>query len=113
MTLTRGGEIFSIEKVLIKGDNIILDAIRGVDPFPTVQLNSFDLVSSSPIKSGSVEEFSIIISISKPVDSGFESPEFLLMSKNITKLFGEVLLKIVEVGTSGVTRIFLDPCYSS
>lgn len=96
--------MFSAEKILVEIDNMVLDVIRRVNPFPIIHFNSIDLIPSPSIESCSVEEFSISISISKPVDSGFESPEVLLMPENIAKLFGEIFLKIVEAGTGEVTK---------
>lgn len=94
---------------MIKGENIAIEvqiaALNGprfIALVTTVILNSINYVYSF----GNVEEIGVSISLSEPVNTGFESLEFLLILENNVELSGETHLKIMKTRAIRVVRDF-------
>lgn len=58
-----------------------------------------------------MEEPGIDITISKPVNSGFQFSEIFLIFEDIIKLFNKVVFQILEKRANLIARRFLDPSY--
>lgn len=68
----------------------VLDAFLVMDPMSYLIFQGHDFVHPSSIDGRGVEESSISISITQPIDLGFELPEVLLTSQDAR----EILLKL-------------------
>lgn len=97
----------------IEPDNVILDFLKVIGPVTTIILEGNDFVSSSSIKSKSVEKISIRITLRKPVYSRLDFLEFLLLVKDVTVVSNELPLRVIEENIGGVRRRTLDASQSS
>lgn len=57
-----------------------------------------------------MEKSSIRIPFCEPINFGIQALEFLFLSENEAKVFGESSLKLLKVVSVGIVRRFFDSC---
>lgn len=95
-------------KGVIEYKDILFDFLRVISPVSTVILESIDFVSSPYIEGRSVEETGVGVSLSKLVNYGLNSPEFLFLLKDVTIFSSEPYFKVMEERVDRVRRSYLD-----
>lgn len=100
--------MFRRVKGVVEPKDFIFDIFGFKGPVYTITLEGIDPVSSPSIEGILMEETGVGIPLRKPVNSRFNSLEFLPLLKEVTIIFNEIPFKVIEKVVSGIRLESLD-----